>query len=147
MVAPLPPVQAWLARNYSGVAIRYAPGGAPAPRVAGARLPGCRVVRGDGPAVGVAELFHDGRFVLLDDARGRAAAAGVGSGGTGDLPRHVRAVPYTGCEPARLLRRCSSGRTDTSPGPPTSATQQPAPARSITPCAIFPKAHLRMSAP
>ena len=97
MVAPLPPVQTWLARNYSGVAIRYPPESEPAHRMVGARLPSGRVTRTDGSAARIAELFHDGRFVLLEKAPDGAADAGPRSGHTDDLPRHVKVVGYTAC--------------------------------------------------
>ena len=99
-VAPLPPVQTWLARHYSGVAISYPPSGAGAHRMAGARLPGCRVTRADGPAVRVAEFFHEGRFVLLQETPRGADAGQVID--TDDLPKHVKAVTYTGCKPGVL---------------------------------------------
>jgi 2-polyprenyl-6-methoxyphenol hydroxylase-like FAD-dependent oxidoreductase len=95
-VAPLPPVQSWLARTYSGAAIRYPPTGTPAHPIAGARLPRGRVIFADGSGARLADLFHDGRFVLLQASEGRGPADGD------DLPAQVRAVTYVGCEPARL---------------------------------------------
>ena len=106
VVAPLPPVQARLAREYSGLAIRYpqtaAPGrpaaaGAPHP-LAGARLPRGRLTTSDGSTARLYELFHDGRFVLLE-----AQAAGVpGAGAGSDLPDQVRQVRYTRADGTRL---------------------------------------------
>ena len=74
VVAPLPPVQARLARGYSGLAIRY-PGSA-APRrpaaagpshpLVGARLPPGRLTGPDGSTTRLYDLFHNGRFVLLE---------------------------------------------------------------------------------
>ena len=111
-VAPLPPVQTWLARNYSGVAIRYAPQGTPAHRLAGARLACGRVTRADGSAARVAELFHDGRFVLLEEAPGRGPARAAVTRmiflGTSRWPRTpARAGWLTArdARPARWVRR------------------------------------------
>jgi 2-polyprenyl-6-methoxyphenol hydroxylase-like FAD-dependent oxidoreductase len=75
LVVPLPPVQARLAREYSGVSIRYPPSGPAAAqdeqaahKLAGTRLPpGTLTLDGERP-VRLAELFHDGKFVLLDAA-------------------------------------------------------------------------------
>ena len=85
-VAPLPGVQSRLAASYSGTALRY-PAGPRAHPLAGARLPPAQVAMADGTRVRVYELFHDGRFVLLD------------SDCPGDLPRQVRAVSSNGCSP------------------------------------------------
>jgi 2-polyprenyl-6-methoxyphenol hydroxylase-like FAD-dependent oxidoreductase len=100
VVAPLPPVQTWLARTYSGVAIRYPPAGAAAHKLAGARLPACRVTVGGRPTR-VADLFHDGRFVLLEQAAAGTAGAAQAAD-TDDLRRRVRVVRYTRCDPVRL---------------------------------------------
>ncbi|HLQ53743.1 MAG TPA: FAD-dependent monooxygenase [Streptosporangiaceae bacterium] len=110
LIAPLPPVQAWLASTYSGVAGRYPPAAtapyipenelAPPPaaqrrhRLAGARLPRGRLTLADGSTVRLYELFRDGRFALLEAAAG-AAASGV-------LPPHVRLVRYQHCAGTRL---------------------------------------------
>jgi len=118
VVAPLPPVQGRLAREYSGLAIRYpqtaAPGrpaaaGAPHP-LAGTRLPRGRLTRVDGSTTRLYDLFHDGRFVLLEAHAAEVPGAGVaeaGAAGTGvagagvagteqdDLPDRVRRVRYT----------------------------------------------------
>jgi 2-polyprenyl-6-methoxyphenol hydroxylase-like FAD-dependent oxidoreductase len=93
VVAPLPPVQSWLARSYSGTAVRYPPGvglprgaaGGPAHPLAGARLPPGRLILGDGSVTRIYRLFHDGRFVLLE-ADSPAPSTG--------LPGQVHAVRY-----------------------------------------------------
>ena len=126
IVAPLPPVQARLARAYSGLAIRYpavpagsplAGAGAPHP-LAGARLPRGRVTGTDGTTARLYDLFHNGLFVLLDAAapEGNGAAARDGAGPDG-APR-IRARMR-----ARMRRRTAcrtrSGRSGTpaAPGP------------------------------
>ncbi len=94
-VAPLPSVQSRLAQGYSGTAIRY-PAGDGAHPLAGARLPRAHVCMADGSLVRMYELFHDGRFVLLD------------SDCPDGLPRQVRAVACRGCSsrlPAAMLVR------------------------------------------
>ena len=133
VVAPLPPVQARLAREYSGLAIRYpqtaaprppAAAGAPHP-LAGARLPPGRLAGPDGSTTRRYDLFHDGRFVLLE-ANGAevlgAGAAGAGAARTGvagpgvagaagagvagvernGLPDQIRQVRYTRADGTRL---------------------------------------------
>ena len=128
IVAPLPPVQARLARAYSGLAIRYPavpagspPAGAGAPHpLAGARLPRGRVTGTDGTTARLYDLFHNGLFVLLDAAapEGNGAAARDGAGPDGaaqdagqnagqdaaadGLPDQVRQVRYTHCAGTRL---------------------------------------------
>jgi hypothetical protein len=97
LAAPLPPVQSWLARTYSGVAIRYPAGGWAHPMV-GSRLPRGHVTLASGPVARVPELFHDGRFVLFDCEE---------SGGA-ELPACVQAVSYSRCTarlPAAVLVR------------------------------------------
>ena len=122
IVAPLPPVQARLARGYSGLAIRYPatpagspPAGAPHP-LAGARLPRGRVTGTDGTTARLYDLFHNGLFVLLEAAapegNGAAARDGTGPDGTAQdagqnaagngLPDQVRRVRYTHCAGTRL---------------------------------------------
>jgi hypothetical protein len=105
VVAPLPPVQARLARDYSGLAIRYpqtaAPGrpaaaGASHP-LAGARLPRGRLTGADGDTTRLYDLFHDGRFVLLE-----ADSAGVVGAERNDLPDQVRQVRYAQVAGTRL---------------------------------------------
>jgi len=111
VIAPLPPVQDWLAATYSGVAIRYPPHGAgPAPdpalgpvhKLAGARLPRGTLDLAGGGTARLYGLFGEGRFALLeaagDDDGGIGAAAGGGAGTTGA----VRRVRYRRCQGARL---------------------------------------------
>jgi 2-polyprenyl-6-methoxyphenol hydroxylase-like FAD-dependent oxidoreductase len=108
VIVPLPPVQTWLARGYSGIAIRYPPAdqrGQPAApagphRLAGRRLPPGQLTYPDGSRHRVYDLFCDGRFVLLH-------RAGVAAGQSGPvteavLPGPVRSVGYTACERAQL---------------------------------------------
>src|SRR5580693_4837836 len=103
MIAPLPPVQARLAREYSGLAIRYpetaAPGrpaaaGASHP-LAGTRLPYGHLTGPGGSTTRLYDLFHDGRFVLLE----ADPAAGAKRE---DLPDHVKQVRYTHADGTRL---------------------------------------------
>jgi 2-polyprenyl-6-methoxyphenol hydroxylase-like FAD-dependent oxidoreductase len=117
MVAPLPPVQAWLARGYSGLAVRYPaaslPDGQGAPHpMAGARLPRGQVTAPDGSTTRLYDLFHNGLFVLLEAAapEGNGAPARDGTApdrpaqdaaGNG-LPDQVRRVTYTHCAGTRL---------------------------------------------
>jgi 2-polyprenyl-6-methoxyphenol hydroxylase-like FAD-dependent oxidoreductase len=95
VVTPMPFVQSWLAKTYSGISIRYlAEGGAH--RLAGARLPRAHLTLADGSLARIYELFHDGRFVLL------------AGDCPGDLPPHVKAVRYRRCTsrlPAAMLVR------------------------------------------
>ncbi len=125
VVAPLPPVQARLARGYSGLAVRYpaaagetGPPGAGTPHpLAGARLPRGRLTRTDGSTARLYELFHEGRFVLLeaDDAGGSGVAgedpawngaAGEDPAGPAEagnsLPDQVRRVRYSRIDGTRL---------------------------------------------
>ncbi|HEX3389218.1 MAG TPA: FAD-dependent monooxygenase [Streptosporangiaceae bacterium] len=107
LVVPLPPVQARLARDYSGVSISYASqaepvldhsavsrfvaGALPVPhRLAGTRLPPGVVTLSGGGTSRLYELFHDGRFVLLDRA------------GPEILPDRIRTVRYARCDRPRL---------------------------------------------
>jgi hypothetical protein len=118
MIAPLPPVQDWLAATYSGVAIRYPPDGAgpvpdpalgPVHKLAGARLPRGTLDLAGGGTARLYGLFGEGRFALLeaagqDDSTGAADSAGtggarLGGAGTADLVRRVR---YRWCQGARL---------------------------------------------
>ncbi|MGH3272742.1 MAG: hypothetical protein ACRDNZ_00235, partial [Streptosporangiaceae bacterium] len=111
LVVPLPPVQSRLARDYSGASIRY-----PVPAsvnhqhaahpLAGGWLPPGAVVLADSRQARLAELFHDGRFVLLDRSDGTPGPAGTPEpAGTleseGTLGR-VRTVPYRDPAPASL---------------------------------------------
>lgn len=108
LIVPLPPVQTWLARSYSGIAIRYPPANEPdraaAPpgwnRLAGQRLPPGRLTYPDGARQRVYDLFRDGRFVLL--RREEVAAGPSGPVAEAELPGPVRSVRYTACDGARL---------------------------------------------
>ncbi len=130
VVAPLPPVQARLAREYSGLAVRYPaaageagpPGAGPAHPLAGTRLPRGRLTRMDGSTARLYELFHEGCFVLLeaDGAQGNGVAGenlavhgeagqhaagqhAAGPGEAGDsLPDQVRRVRYSRIDGTRL---------------------------------------------
>ncbi|HUY50520.1 MAG TPA: FAD-dependent monooxygenase [Streptosporangiaceae bacterium] len=127
VIAPLPPVQSRLAQDYSGVAIRYPPAAGishpatPAAAgdsllaglthpLAGRRLPRGQLTLPDGSAERLYELFHDGRFVLL-----QAPGPGPGPGpspspspspspgaGQPPLPERVRTVRYARCAGTRL---------------------------------------------
>ena len=104
LIAPLPPVQSWLARTYSGTGISYPQSARPArdPVVsqahplAGGRLPRGQLILADGTAARIYQLFHDGRFVLLESGGSAASVASAG------LPGPVRAVSYQRCSGARL---------------------------------------------
>jgi 2-polyprenyl-6-methoxyphenol hydroxylase-like FAD-dependent oxidoreductase len=114
VVAPLPPVQARLARGYSGLAIRYpeaaAPGrpaaAGPSHPLSGARLPRGRLTGPDGSTTRLYDLFHDGRFVLLEAETAGSSGAEVaeaGAAGPGDaLPDQVRPVRYARADGTRL---------------------------------------------
>jgi hypothetical protein len=101
VISPIPVVQSWLARSYSGTAIRYPPAAGnshdgvagQAHRLAGGRLPRGQLVLADGSAARLYELFHDGRFVLLERG-GPPATAG--------LPGPVKAVRYQRSPGVRL---------------------------------------------
>ena len=107
LIAPLPPVQSWLASTYSGVAIRYpaAPASPFRPqndsagthRLAGARLPRGRLTLPDGAGVRLYDLFREARFVLIETAAGPAVAAGGQA-----MPGQVRLVRYRDCAGPRL---------------------------------------------
>ncbi len=104
LIAPLPPVQSWLARTYSGTGISYRqsasqardPVVSQAHPLAGGRLPRGQLILADGTAARIYQLFHDGRFVLLESGGSAASAASAG------LPGPVRAVSYQRCSGARL---------------------------------------------
>jgi 2-polyprenyl-6-methoxyphenol hydroxylase-like FAD-dependent oxidoreductase len=83
LVVPLPPVQARLARDYSGVSIGYRPAGGCDHRLAGRRLPPRRITRRDGSVTRLYDLFRGGRFVLVTPDQ-----ADLGD----DLPEHVQVV-------------------------------------------------------
>jgi 2-polyprenyl-6-methoxyphenol hydroxylase-like FAD-dependent oxidoreductase len=99
LVVPLPPVQARLAREYSGIAIAYAPPPGPAAaasaphRLAGTRLPPDPLTLAEGGTTRPYELFHDGRLVLLE--RSGTADADI-------LPERIRTVRCARGQPARL---------------------------------------------
>ncbi|MDX6392715.1 MAG: hypothetical protein QOJ73_3778 [Streptosporangiaceae bacterium] len=111
VICPIPVVQSWLARSYSGTGIRYpaaaGQGGGTgngagdgrdavagrAHPLAGGRLPRGQLVLADGSAARIYELFHDGRFVLLERG-GPPATAG--------LPGPVKAVRYQRSPGVRL---------------------------------------------
>ncbi len=108
LIAPLPPVQSWLAATYSGVAVRYPPApvtpfqqeNGPAPgghRLAGVRLPPGRLTLPDGTGARLYGLFREGKFALLEAPGGQLAAAGGAV-----LPGHVKLVRYRHCAGARL---------------------------------------------
>ncbi len=120
VIVPLPFVQNRLARSYTGLAVRYPPGGTDRHPLTGTRLPPGRLLLPGGASTRLPEFFHDGRFVLLDrdagagpagasraggppavaGARGeRGPEAGPGGGG---LPGHVRAVRYARSDGGRL---------------------------------------------
>jgi hypothetical protein len=109
MIAPLPPVQDWLAATYSGVAIRYPPYGSgsipdralgPVHKLAGARLPRGTLELADGGTARLYGLFAEGRFALLE-AAGQAGGMD-GGGAAGGSQGVVRRVRYRRCEGARL---------------------------------------------
>jgi 2-polyprenyl-6-methoxyphenol hydroxylase-like FAD-dependent oxidoreductase len=104
LLVPLPPVQARLARDYSGVSIRYpaspvgpaapAPPAAPAHPLAGARLPRGTLTLPDGRAERLYDLFRDGNFALVDAAPGALAPEA--------LPGQVRLVRYAASTVRRM---------------------------------------------
>jgi hypothetical protein len=109
MIAPLPPVQDWLAATYSGVAIRYPPPGAgpaqdpalgPVHKLAGARLPRGTLDLAGGGTARLYGLFGEGRFALLE-AAGHDSGTGGGTD-TADSTGAVRRVRYRRCQGARL---------------------------------------------
>jgi 2-polyprenyl-6-methoxyphenol hydroxylase-like FAD-dependent oxidoreductase len=107
VIAPLPPVQSWLARSYSGVAIRYpplpcpsGPGAARSHPLAGRRLPCGELTYPGGATQRVYELFHEGRFVLL--RRGGRDITPDSSPPPGELPAQLRSIQYAACAGARL---------------------------------------------
>lgn len=116
LIVPLPPVQSRLARDYSGVAVRYAPAAAgsaaPAHPLAGRRLPRGTLTLADGSRTRLYELFGAGRFALIERAepgpgaelRPEAAAGPHAEPGPGAevSPDRVRAVRYLACSGARL---------------------------------------------
>jgi hypothetical protein len=134
LLVPLPPVQSRLARDYSGVSVRYpqavtgapgAPGAAnganppgpdgtaaarPAHQLTGSRLPPGLVTLGDGRQVRLAELFRDGKFVLLDAAPAAADPPGPPDGsGPPDGPGPPDASAMPG-HVVRVTGRAGGGR-------------------------------------
>jgi 2-polyprenyl-6-methoxyphenol hydroxylase-like FAD-dependent oxidoreductase len=93
LITPLPPVQSWLARAYSGVSVAYPAGTGNSHPLAGTRLPHGTLTLPGGSRTRLYDLFTDGRFVLLD--RDMHAER------YGGLPEHVRTVPYTRCDRSR----------------------------------------------
>jgi hypothetical protein len=117
MIAPLPPVQDWLAATYSGVAIRYPPDGAgPAPdpalgpvhKLAGARLPRGTLDLAGGGTARLYGLFREGRFALLEAAGQDSSAGAAGFAGPGGASTSGTSTSGTG--PG------SAGRGGTGPG-------------------------------
>jgi 2-polyprenyl-6-methoxyphenol hydroxylase-like FAD-dependent oxidoreductase len=122
LVVPLPPVQARLARDYSGISIAYppaCPGEGPAHPLAGRRLPRGAVTLSDGERVRLAELFHDGTFVLLD------RSAGAPGGVSGAAPDGV-----PGAAPAGVLSVAPGGGPDHEAVPAGEAGRAPGGARA-----------------
>ena len=70
LVVPLPPVQARLARDYSGMSIGYPQADHTAHSMAGKRVPPGMITRPGSPPARLCELFHDGRSVLLEHSAG-----------------------------------------------------------------------------
>jgi 2-polyprenyl-6-methoxyphenol hydroxylase-like FAD-dependent oxidoreductase len=86
LVVPLPPMQARLARDYSGISIAYPPAGAgasPAHPLAGRRLPRGAVTLADGRQARLAEFFREGTFVLLDRSAGMPGGPAAAAGSAG----------------------------------------------------------------
>ncbi len=105
LVVPLPPVQGRLARDYSGLSISYPQADGRAHPMAGKRLPRGLVRLRDGSAARLYELFHEGRFVLLEPSGGAAAGdarSRVPGQVPGRVPGHVKVVTYAQCSPPRL---------------------------------------------
>src|SRR5262249_20091012 len=100
LALPIDPVQSWLARTYSGVAVRYPPRDRAAHPLQGGRLPHGSLTGPDGATMRLYELFHDGRFVLIIRPPGEIPP---------DLPSQVKVVPYSGSRregwPAAVLVR------------------------------------------
>ena len=142
VVAPLPPVQARLARGYSGLAVRYpaaagetGPPGAGAPHpLAGERLPRGRLTRTDGSTTRLYELFHEGRFVLLeaDDAEG-SGVAGEDPAWNGAAERGRSGTGRGGGQPAR----------PGPPGPVRPHRRDPPASRGISQAGRLPRLGLR----
>ena len=99
LVVPLPPVQARLARDYSGISIGYPAAANCDHPMAGRRLPPGAAELADGTTARLYDLLRDGRFVLLVDP---ADPANLDDG----LPAQVRIVGgrVAGLPPAVLVR-------------------------------------------
>lgn len=87
LAVPLPGVRSWLARNHSGISVRYPVTDGRHP-MTGARLPPGHLTLPGGSVRRLYELFPDGRFVLL-------SPDGVPDG----LPGCVKTVRYARCSP------------------------------------------------
>ncbi len=109
LAVPPPGVRSWLARNYSGISVRYpvTDGGHP---MTGARLPPGHLTLPGGSVTRLYELFHDGRFVLL-------SPDGVPDGPPGCVKTCVMRAARPGCRAP-----CWSGRMGTSRGLPLGVT-------------------------
>ncbi len=91
LVVPLPPVQARLAREYSGLSIRYPDGAAGAAHpLAGARLPRAVLTLAGGSLARSYELARDGKLVLLT----RSGAPDEVAPGLAGLPPPVRQAGF-----------------------------------------------------
>jgi len=128
LVVPLPPVQARLARDYSGISIAYPPAGlgaSPAHPLAGRRLPRGAVTLSDGRRVRLAELFPGGTFVLLDGSAAVPAQAPAGARGG-----EAGGALALGASPVAEAGRASAGEAgpvgETSPAPGGAASPAPA---------------------
>ena len=157
MIAPLPPVQDWLAATYSGVAIRYPPDGAgpvpdpalgPVHKLAGARLPRGTLDLAGGGTARLYGLFDEGRFALLE-AAGQDDSTGAATAPPRALPGQSRAVPVRAAQaPRTWCAGCATGgargpgsrprrwpgRTATLPGHRMSGTPACAPGRPAPRC-------------
>jgi 2-polyprenyl-6-methoxyphenol hydroxylase-like FAD-dependent oxidoreductase len=120
LVVPLPPVQARLARDYSGISIAYPPAGSgasPAHPLAGRRLPRGAVILGDGRQVRLAEFFHGGTFVLFDRSAGRPGEAEASAGAAGSAGAAVPAGPAAGGPADRVPDRANLAAGGAGPAP------------------------------
>ncbi|MCK9897085.1 FAD-dependent monooxygenase [Frankia sp. AgB32] len=73
----IPAVNAEIAGNLTGLAVRYPPRGGGHAAVVGGRLPDVTIRSADGATVSLFELLREGRFVLVDQGDG-ALASGCG---------------------------------------------------------------------
>ena len=144
LVVPLPPVQARLARDYSGISIAYppaCPGESPAHPLAGQRLPRGAVTLSGGRLARLAELFHDGTFVLLErSAAMPAEAPGRMRGGETGVALAGGASPVAGAgrasagdaSPAGATGRASAGASNGVPADETAGRITIVPYRATT---------------